>query len=117
MQRELAEYKKQPLFADTMLGTIRDQLAKLNFGDEDEADLLAKIQQLRNELVTNFARNDQIEKEQKVTEFLVRCLPILLTNHYHVVVCPSSLIVYPSLFLIHFSSLDWIIDSTQNLYL
>ena len=54
-----------------MLGTIRDQLAKLNFGDEDEADLLAKIQQLRNELVTNFARNDQIEKEQKVTEFLV----------------------------------------------
>lgn len=54
-----------------MLGSIRDQLAKLNFGDEDEADLLAKIQQLRNELVTSFARNDQIEKEQKVTEFLV----------------------------------------------
>jgi len=72
--RELAEYKKQPLFADTMLGTIRDQLAKLNFGDEDEADLLAKIQQLRNELVTNFARNDQIEKEQKVTEFLIGLL-------------------------------------------
>jgi hypothetical protein len=46
-------------------------LAKLNFGDEDESDLLAKIQQLRNELVTNFVRNDQIEKEQKTLEFLV----------------------------------------------
>jgi hypothetical protein len=56
--------------------SIRDQLAKLNFGDEDESDLLAKIQQLRNELVTNFVRNDQIEKEQKTLEFLVcqRCL-------------------------------------------
>jgi hypothetical protein len=54
-----------------MLANIRDQLAKLNFGDDDEADLLAKIQQLRNELVTNFARNDSIEKDQRTLEFLV----------------------------------------------
>jgi hypothetical protein len=68
----LAEYQKRPAHADTMLANIRDQLAKLNFGDDDEADLLAKIQQLRNELVTNFARNDQIEKDQRTLEFLVR---------------------------------------------
>lgn len=82
--RELAEYQRSdnsllarypspfiPLFVVLTI-SIRDQLAKLNFGDEDESDLLAKIQQLRNELVTNFVRNDQIEKEQKTLEFLVQ---------------------------------------------
>jgi hypothetical protein len=38
----------------------------LNFGDDDEADLVAQIQKLRTELVQAFARNDIMEKEQKL---------------------------------------------------
>ena len=51
-----------------MLNDIREQLAKLNFSDDDEADLVARIQKFRTELVQAFARNDNIEKEQKVIE-------------------------------------------------
>lgn len=72
--RELADYKKIDSNAKTEFGNIRDQLAKLNIGDEDEADLLKRIQELRNELVLSFARNDKIEKEQKKSEFTIGLL-------------------------------------------
>eukprot|EP01126_Amoeba_proteus_P049400 TRINITY_DN5777_c0_g1_i3.p1 TRINITY_DN5777_c0_g1~~TRINITY_DN5777_c0_g1_i3.p1 ORF type:complete len:812 (+),score=181.46 TRINITY_DN5777_c0_g1_i3:92-2527(+) len=72
--RELAEYKKPDTVSDRLFSDIRDQLSKLNFGDDDEADLLAKIQKLRNELVTAFARNDALEKEQKKLEHTIGLL-------------------------------------------
>jgi hypothetical protein len=60
--------------SERMFSEIREQLSKLNFGDDDEADLLAKIQKLRNELVSGFARNEGLEKEQKKLEHTIGLL-------------------------------------------
>lgn len=73
-QRELAEYKRVWGASDRLFSDIREQLAKLNFGDDDEADLLAKIQKLRNELVQGFARNENLEKDQKKLEHTIGLL-------------------------------------------
>jgi len=72
--RELAEYQKSPSASDRLFSDIREQLAKLNFGDDDEADLLAKIQKLRNDLVSGFARNETLEKDQKKLEHTIGLL-------------------------------------------
>lgn len=72
--RELAEYKKVYGTSERMFSDIREQLSKLNFGDDDEADLLAKIQKLRNELVSGFARNESLEKDQKKLEHTIGLL-------------------------------------------
>lgn len=82
--RELAEYKKPEPEGGAMLADIREQLAKLNFSDDDEADLVAKIQKLRTELVQAFARNDNIEKETKVIENTVGLLIQHRTSIYQV---------------------------------
>jgi len=72
--RELAEYKKVLTPSDKLFTDIRDQLSKLSFGDDEEADLLAKISRLRNDLVSAFARNEGLEKEQKKLEHTIGLL-------------------------------------------
>jgi len=70
--RELAEYKKSP--PPQAYQAIRDLLAKLNFDDSDEKDLLDKIAALRNELVKTFMRNAQVENQLKALEHKISLL-------------------------------------------
>jgi len=70
--RELAEYKKtQPpkLYAE-----IRHQIAKFPIGDSEEQDLLARIQQLRKELLAAFKRNSKLEQDLKDIEHKISLL-------------------------------------------
>jgi len=72
--RELAEYRKVASESDRLFSDIREQLSKLSFGEDDEADLLAKISKLRNDLVSAFARNESLEKDLKKLEHTIGLL-------------------------------------------
>jgi len=72
--RELAEYQKVLTPSDKLFTDIRDQLTKLSFGEDEEAELLAKISKLRNELVSAFARNEGLEKDLKKLEHTIGLL-------------------------------------------
>jgi len=57
-----------------MYQAIRDLLAKLDFDDQDDKDLLEKIQALRNELVKTFMRNTSVENQLKALEHKISLL-------------------------------------------